>query len=272
MIPAALKYVEVDSAAAAVAALGEYGDEAKLMAGGHSLIPLMRFRLAAPAVIVDISRMDGLSGISDAGDHIAVGALARHHSVENSDLLKAEAPLLAHVASKVGDPSVRHRGTLGGSMAHGDPASDLPAAVLALGGSVVLQGPNGDRVVAAEDFFTGFLETATEETEIITEIRIPKVTAGWSFQKFNRRAQDWAIVGVAAQLGDSPRVSLINMGPTPMRASAVEAALASGASASEAASVATDGTSAPSDLNGDADYRGHLARVLVERALAEAVG
>ncbi len=272
MIPAALKYVEVDSAAAAVAALSEYGDDAKLMAGGHSLIPLMRFRLAAPAVIVDISRMGGLSDIRDAGEHISVGALARHHVVENSELLQAQAPLLAHVASKVGDPSVRHRGTLGGSMAHGDPASDLPAAVLALGGSVVLQGPDGERVVAADDFFTGFLETATAETEIITEIRIPKSSAGWSFQKFNRRAQDWAIVGVAAVLGDDPRVSLINMGPSPMRASAVEAALAGGASMAEAASLATDGTAAPTDLNGDADYRGHLARVFVERALVEAAG
>ncbi len=273
MIPAALKYVEADSAAAAIAALSEYGDEAKLLAGGHSLIPLMRFRLAVPAVLVDISRLDGLSAITDAGDHITVGALAKHAEVESSSLLQSEAPLLAHVASKVGDPSVRHRGTLGGSLAHGDPASDLPAAVLALGGSVVVQGPDGERVIDAEAFFTGFLETAITETEIITEVRIPKSgSAGWSFQKFNRRAQDWAIVGVAAVLGDRPKVSLINMGLTPLRAGAVEAALAGGGSAAEAASVAADGTSAPSDLNGDAEYRDHLARVLVERALNEASG
>lgn len=271
MIPASVKYVEAESADAAIAALSEYGDEAKLMAGGHSLIPLMRFRLAAPAVVVDISRLDGLSEIRDEGDYISVGALAKHRSVEISDVLGEHAPLLAHVASKVGDPQVRHRGTLGGSLAHGDPASDLPAAVLALGGSMILKGPEGERVVAAEDFFTGFLETTVNETEIITEVRIPKTGgAGWSFQKFNRRAQDWAIVGVAAQLGDSPRVSLINMGQVPMRAAATEAVLASGGSTSDAAGVAADGTAAPSDLNGDADYRNHLARVLVGRALVEA--
>lgn len=271
MIPASLKYVEASSADAAISALAEYGDEAKLMAGGHSLIPLMRFRLAAPTVVVDISRLSGLSDIVDAGDHLSIGALARHRAVEASDLLQAEAPLLAHVASKVGDPSVRHRGTLGGSLAHGDPASDLPAAVLALGGSLIVKGPDGEREIAAQDFFTGFLETALGETEIITEVRIPKPgAAGWSFQKFNRRAQDWAIVGVAAQLGDNPKVSLINMGHTPMRSSAVEAALASGATAAEAAAAAAEGTSPPEDLNGDAEYRGHLARVLVERALAEA--
>lgn len=271
MIPAALKYVEADSADSAIAALSEYGDEAKLMAGGHSLIPLMRFRLAAPAVIVDISRLGGLSDINDAGDYVSIGALAKHREVETSEMLSEHAPLLAHVASKVGDPQVRHRGTLGGSLAHGDPASDLPAAVLALGGSIVAKGPDGERVIGAEDFFTGFLETAISETEIITEVRIPKTGGGgWSFQKFNRRAQDWAIVGVAAQLGDTSRVSLINMGPTPMRSSAVEAALASGASSTDAADVAAEGASAPSDLNGDAEYRNHLARVLVGRALSEA--
>lgn len=271
MIPASLKYVEAESATAAIEALSEYGDEAKLMAGGHSLIPLMRFRLAAPAVIVDISRLGGLSGIVDAGDHVSVGALTSHHTVESSELLRAQVPLLAHVASQVGDPSVRHRGTLGGSLAHGDPASDLPAAVLALGGSVVVQGVDDERVIAAEDFFTGFLETQLAETEMITEIRFPKPgNDGWNFQKFNRRAQDWAIVGVAVQLGATPRVSLINMGQAPMRATGVEAALARGADASEAAEVAAEGTAAPSDLNGDADYRCHLARVLVERALIAA--
>lgn len=273
MIPAKFDYVEADSAEAAIAALTEHGDEAKLMAGGHSLIPLMRFRLAAPSVVVDIGRLSDLSYIKQDGDHIAIGALSTHRSLETSELLEANAPILAHVASKVGDPAVRHRGTLGGSLAHGDPASDLPAALLALGGSVVVKGPNGEREIAASDFFTGFLETALADDELLTEIRVPKVPgAGWSFQKFNRRAQDWAIVGVAAVSNGSTNVALINMGVTPLRASAVEAALAGGASAVDAAALAAEGLSPPDDLNGDSEYRSHLARVLVGRALGEALG
>ncbi len=273
MIPASFDYVEADSADAAIAALAEHGDDAKLLAGGHSLIPLMKFRLSAPAVLVDIGRLSDLSYINDGGDHVAIGALTRHRAIETSDMLRTNAPILAHVASQVGDPSVRHRGTLGGSLAHGDPASDLPAALLALGGSLVAKGPNGEREIAATDFFTGFLETALAPDELLTEIRVPKVPdAGWSYQKFNRRAQDWAIVGVAAVANGSTNVALVNMGPQPMRSAAVESALASGASAADAAAVAADGTAPPEDLNGDSEYRSHLARVLVGRALAEAAG
>lgn len=271
MIPSSFDYVTADSADAAIAALVEHGDEAKLLAGGHSLVPLMKFRLANPTVIVDIGRLSDLSYVKDGGDHIAIGALTRHRDVETSDVLKAEAPMLAHVASQVGDPSVRHKGTLGGSLAHGDPASDLPAALLALNGSMVIKGGSGERQVAASDFFTGFLETALAADELLTEVRVPKVgAAGWSYQKFNRRAQDWAIVGAAVQLGDNPGVGLVNMAPVPFKSAAVETALAGGASATDAAAVAADGTSPPDDLNGDAEYRTHLASVLVERAVAEA--
>ncbi len=271
MIPASFDYVEAESADAAIAAMTEHGDEAKLMAGGHSLIPLMKFRLAAPTVVVDIGRVTDLSGITDAGDHVSIGALATHRALETSDLLKAEVPILSHVASQIGDPSVRHRGTIGGSLAHGDPASDLPAALLALGGSVVARGPNGEREIAAEDLFTGFLETALAPDELMTEIRVPKVgNAGWSFQKFNRRAQDWAIVGVAAVLNGRNGVALVNMGSVPMSSAAVQTALDSGASVDDAAALAAEGTTPPEDLNGDAAYRSHLARVLVKRALTEA--
>ena len=271
MIPAKFDYLAVDSADAALAALTEHGDEAKLMAGGHSLIPLMKFRLATPTVVIDIGRIQDLSYIKDAGDHVAIGALTRHMMVEKSELLKAEVPLLAHCASQVGDPSVRHRGTIGGSLAHSDAASDLPAALLALRGSVMVSGPNGAREVKADDLFAGFLENSLADDEMITEVRVPKAAgAGWSYQKFNRRAQDWAIVGVAALLNGSAGVSLVNMGPTPMRASGVEEALGGGASAADAAQHAADGGDPPSDLNGDAEYRTHLSKVLVERALNEA--
>jgi aerobic carbon-monoxide dehydrogenase medium subunit len=274
MIPAKFDYVEADSADAALAALAQHGDEAKLMAGGHSLIPLMKFRLATPAVVVDIGRIGDLSSITDAGDHVAIGALTRHRALETSDLVRNQVPMLAHVASQVGDPAVRHRGTIGGSIAHGDPASDLPAALLALGGSVVATGPNGERVIPASELFTGFLETAVGADEMITEIRVPKSPGGWSYQKFNRRAQDWAIVGVAAQTGadGATTVSLVNMGSTPMLADAVNGALASGADVDAAAAVAADGTEPPEDLNGDAEYRTARAQVLVRRALTEATG
>ena len=273
MIPAPFDYVEADSADAAIAALTQHGDEAKLLAGGHSLLPLMKFRLATPAVLVDIGRLDDLASITDAGDHLVIGALTRHRAVETSELVQTQAPILAHVASQVGDPSVRHRGTIGGSLAHGDPASDLPAALLALGGSVVARGPNGDREIAATDLFTGFLETAIAPDELLVEVRVPKVpNAGWSYQKFNRRAQDWAIVGVAAVANGATNVALVNMGPTPMVASSVQDALAGGAGIDDAAAVAAEGTAPPEDLNGDADYRRHLARVLVKRALTEATG
>ncbi|MDP6481382.1 MAG: FAD binding domain-containing protein [Acidimicrobiales bacterium] len=269
MIPAAVGYVRADSAEAAVAALGEYGDDAKLLAGGQSLIPLMRLRLARPGVLVDVGRADDLRGISVDGDTVCIGALTSHSDLEHSADLVAACPLLAHVASQVGDPAVRHRGTLGGSLAHADPASDLPAAVLALGGTLMATGPGGSREIEASDFFTGFLESALTADEVLTAVHLPVSTGGWSYQKFNRRAQDWAIVGVAVAEGGAG-VSLVNMGSTPLRASAVEAAVAGGAGASDAAAAAADGTEPPSDNNADGAYREHLARVLTERALASA--
>jgi len=271
VIPAAFDYVRADSADAAIAALVEHGDEAKLLAGGHSLLPLMKLRLAAPSVLVDIGRLADLSYVRDAGDHVAIGGLTRHRDLETSDLLAAEAPILRHAAGQVGDPQVRHRGTIGGSVAHGDGASDLPAVLIALGATIVAKGPTGERTIAVDDFFTGFLETALQPDELLTEIRVPKVgTAGWSFQKFNRRAQDWAIVGVALVRNGTTGVGLVNMGSQPLRAAAVEAALAGGASNEDAAAVADEGTEPPEDLNASVEYRRHLARVLVRRALEEA--
>jgi carbon-monoxide dehydrogenase medium subunit len=271
MIPAAFEYARAGSAEEAIALLVEHGDEAKLVAGGHSLLPLMKLRLAIPSVLIDIGRVPGLSYIEERGDEIAIGALARHHDLETSALLKAQVPLLAYTAHQVGDPQVRHRGTLGGTLAHGDPASDLPAAVLALGGTLVAQGPNGQREIAALDFFRGFLDTALNVDEMLVEIRVPKVAgAGWSFQKFNRRAQDWAIVGVAAIVNGTTGIALVNMGPTPLRATAVEEAVRRGASATDAATAADQGTDPPSDINASSEYRRHLAAVLVRRALEEA--
>ena len=271
MIPVAFDYARAHSTEEAIALLVEHGDEAKLIAGGHSLLPLMKLRLANPSVVIDIGRVPGLSYIEERGDEVAVGALTRHHDLETSVLLKEQVPLLAHTAHQVGDPQVRHRGTLGGTLAHGDPASDLPAAVLALGGTLVAQGPNGRREIAALDFFQGFLETALAVDEVLIEIRVPKVAgAGWSFQKFNRRAQDWAIVGVAAVVNGTTGIALVNMGSTPLRATAVEEALRHGASPADAATSADQGTDPPSDINASSEYRRHLATVLVRRALEEA--
>lgn len=271
MIPAPFDYVRAGSLDEALALLGEAGDEAKLLAGGHSLLPLMKLRLAQPAKLIDIGRLTELQYIRDAGDHLAIGGLTTHRAVETSDVVKAGAPLLAHAAGQVGDPQVRHRGTIGGSIAHADPASDLPSVLLATGGSVVARSAaGGERVIAGADLFTGFLESTLEPTEMITEVRIPKATNGWSFQKFNRRAQDWAIVGVSVARNGSTGVALVNMGSTPVSAAAVEQALAGGASAAEAANLAAEGLEPPSDLNASAEYRAHLARVLVRRALLEA--
>ena len=194
MIPVQFDYVRADSADAALAALAEHGDEAKLMAGGHSLLPMMKLRLAYPSVVVDIGRLSDLSYINDAGDHLAIGALTRHRDVEISDLVAEHAPLLAAATANVGDPQVRHRGTIGGSLAHADAAADHPSALLALGGSVVARSAGGEeRVIDGADLFAGFLESSLDPTEMITEVRIPKHTgSGWNFQKFNRRAQDWA--------------------------------------------------------------------------------
>ena len=273
MIPAAFDYIRAGSAEEALAALAEHGDEAKLLAGGHSLLPLMKLRLSTPAVLVDIGRLDDLSYINDAGDHLAIGALTRHRDVETSELVQSQAGLLAEATSHVGDPQVRHRGTIGGSIAHGDPASDLPSVMLAMRATLVARGPGGEREIAIDDFFTGFLETALGDDELLTEIRVPKMPdATWGFQKFNRRAQDWAIVGVSAIVANgNSGVGLVNMDSTPVRAAGVEIALAGGASASDAAEAAAEGTNPPSDLNAGPEYREHLARVLTRRAL-EAAG
>jgi carbon-monoxide dehydrogenase medium subunit len=272
MIPAAFDYARASSVDEALSLLTEHGDDAKLIAGGHSLLPLMKLRLATPSVLIDVGRLSDLSYIEQRDGHIAVGALTRHRDVETSDLLKAQLPLLAHAAGQVGDPQVRHRGTLGGTIAHGDPASDLPAVALATGATIVARGPSGEREIAATDFFQGFLETALQPDELIIELRFPALPGvGWSFQKFNRRAQDWAIVGVAAVSGKGTHgVALVNMGSVPLRASAVESALAGGASAADASVAAAEGTEPPGDLNATPEYRRHLAQVLVRRALEEA--
>ncbi len=272
MIPAAFEYVRAGSTEEAIGLISEHGDEAKFLAGGHSLIPLMKLRLAQPTVLVDIGRVTDLSYIRDQGDHIAIGALTRHMDIENSPVLHEHVPLLAHAASHVGDPQVRHRGTIGGSIAHSDAASDLPATTLALGATYVAHGPSGGREIPATEFFHGFLTTALAADEMLTEIRVPKMNgAGWSFQKFNRRAQDWAIVGVAAWVnGTDSGIGLVNMGPVPLLASATQAALASGASIDDAAAVAHEGTDPTADLNASVDYRNHLARTLTKRALTTA--
>ena len=269
MIPAAFEYVRADSVDGLLAVLTEHGDDAKILAGGMSLIPLMKFRLAVPSVLVDAGRLDDLRYIRDGGDHVAIGALTRHRDLETNDLLAAECGVVRAVAAEVGDNQVRHRGTIGGSVAHGDSASDLPALLLALDADFVIRGTGGERVVVATDFFTGYFETVIAPDELLTEIRVPKSgPAGFSYQKFNRRAQDWAIVGsVAVRVGGSTRVGLVNMGPTPLRARGVETALAEGASAADASGAAAEGTEPSADINATAEYRGHLARVLTRRAL-----
>ena len=273
MIPAAFDYVRAGSTAEAVATLAEHGDEAKLLAGGHSLIPLMRFRLARPTLVVDIGRLGDLKYIRDGGDHVAIGALTRHRDVETSELVASRAGLLGEVTSHVGDPQVRHRGTIGGAVAHGDPASDIPSALIALGATLVAAGPQGTREISVDDFFTGFLETALADDEMLTEVRIPAADgARWGFEKFNRRAQDWAIVGVSAvvRAGGQVGVGLVNMDSMPVRAAAVESAVAGGASAAEAAELAAEGCNPTEDLNAGVEYRRHLVRVLTRRALETA--
>lgn len=269
MIPAPFDYKRASSAAEAISLIGQYGEDSKFLAGGHSLLPLMKLRLAQPAVLIDIARISDLSYIRDAGDHLAIGALTRHHDVEHSPVVKEHAPLLAYAASFVGDPQVRHRGTIGGSIAHSDSASDLPATTLALGATYIAQGPNGTREIKAIDFYKGFLESALSPDEMLTEIRVPKMNgATWGFQKFNRRAQDWAIVGVAAwKRGTESGVALVNMGSVPILATSVSKAIADGASIADAAAFADAQAEPQSDLNATADYRRHLAKVLVRRAL-----
>lgn len=279
MIPAAFDYERADSVDHAVELLG--GREgAKLLAGGHSLLPLMRLRLARPALIVDIDRLSDLEYVRDAGDHIEIGALSRMAMLTRDQTLWQHAPLLAHVCGQVGDPQVRHRATLGGSVAHGDPASDPPTALLTLDAHLVVRGPSGERTVLASDFFKGIFETDLGPQDVLTAIRVPKNGGiGWSYQKFHRRAIDWAIVGVAAVVerddGHVRRaaIGLTNMGTTPLRASAVEQALAGTdrEGLGSAADHAPEGTSPVSDTNASAEYRTELSKVLVRRALEEAL-
>src|SRR5919202_368216 len=281
MIPLAFDYEVAESVDHAIDLLGQHGEEANLLAGGDSLLPIMKLRLAAPAVLVDLGRVEELRYVRDEGDHIAIGAMTRHTDVEHDELLHEQCGLLSYTASLVGDPQVRHRGTIGGSLSHGDAASDLPSALLALEGELELKGSSGGRTVAAADFFQDYLQTDLAPDEVLTEIRVPKLgpNAGWAYKKFNRRAQDWAVVGVAAVVEksdgniSSARIGLTNMGSTPLRASAAEGAL-SGADASslaEAAGSADEGASPASDIAASSEYRRHLARVLTRRAVEEAL-
>jgi carbon-monoxide dehydrogenase medium subunit len=280
MIPAAFEYERAESVEQAVQLLGG-NEDAKLLAGGHSLLPLMKLRLARPAVLVDIDRLSDLEYVREDGDHIEVGALSRMGVLAQDATLWRHVPLLAHVCGQVGDPQVRHRATIGGSVAHGDPASDPPTALLTLDAELLVHGPSGERTVPASSFFKGIFETDLGPQDVLTAIRVPKQAAstGWSYQKFHKRAIDWAIVGVAAVVGrDDGRVAraaigLTNMGSTPLRASSVEQAVA-GADAgglAAAAEHAPEGTSPVSDTNASSEYRTEVSKVLVRRALEEAL-
>jgi len=274
MIPAPFEYRRADSVDEAIEALGA-DQEAKLLAGGHSLLPLMRLRLARPSVLVDISRISDLKYVREDGDDIAIGALTRHHDVANSGVLQQLCPIVSNAAGEIGYPQVRHVGTIGGSVAHADPASDMPTVLLALGAEMVIQGPGGSRTVGAADFFKGLFEPDLAPNEVLTEVRVPKSSGrGWSYKKFHRRAQDWALVGVAALApnGSGPAVALTNMSDRSMRAAGVEEALAGGADPATAAQRAAEGTSPPSDAFASAEYRNELVKVIVRRALEEVMG
>jgi carbon-monoxide dehydrogenase medium subunit len=271
MIPAAFEYARAESVEHAIELLSS-NEDSKILAGGHSLLPLMRLRLARPAMLVDIGRVPDLSGIRADGDSVVIGALTRHHDVANSEVLQELCPIVAHTASEIGDPQVRHMGTIGGSVAHADPASDMPAVLVALGAQISIRGVGGAaRTVAAADFFKGLFTPDLAENEVLTEIRVPATrSAGWSYIKFHRRKQDWALVGVAAvQQSGGAHVALTNMGETPVRAAGVEEALSGGADPATAAARADEGVSPPSDSFGSAEYRRELVKVLVRRALEE---
>lgn len=281
MIPAKFDYLAPTSVEDALSALSQHGDDAKIMAGGQSLLPVLRMRLNAPEVVIDLGRIDSLRGIREDGDALVIGALTTHSEVVTNDLVRRHALLLSAAAAEVADNQIRHRGTIGGACAHADPAGDMGSAALAMDAEFVIAGPGGTRSVPASEFFVDLFETAIGEDEILTELRVPKKT-GWGahYEKFVRVAHQWPIVAVAATVRgsggsiDEARVALTNMGSTPLRAAATEAAL-SGASATEdgvraAADRAADGTHPPSDLNGDGDYRKHLATVLTRRAVLKA--
>jgi carbon-monoxide dehydrogenase medium subunit len=283
MIPAKFDYVKPASLDEAVSALADGGD-AKVIAGGQSLLPLLRLRLAYPGVLVDVGGLDELRGVRDEGESLWIGALTTHYELTRDRLIAEHCGLLAQAAGTVADPAVRHRGTIGGNLSHADAAGDLPAVMLALDATMVAHGPGGDRDIAAADFFVDYLTSALDDSDILTGVRVPKRGPGWGFryEKFQATAQSWAIVGVAAMVRRSngqvaeARVGLTNMGSVPVRARAVEEA-AAGAAADrdalrQAARHAADGTSPPADLNARPDYREHLARVLTGRALAHAAG
>jgi aerobic carbon-monoxide dehydrogenase medium subunit len=283
MIPSKFDYIRPSSLDEATAALASGGDDAKVIAGGQSLLPLLRLRLANPELLVDIGGLDALRGVRDEGGSLLIGARTTHYQLVHDPLITAHCGLIAEAAATVADPAVRHRGTIGGSLAHGDPAGDLPAVALALAATFIARGPSGDREIGAADFFADYLTTSLAPAEILTGIRVPKLDGwGYRYEKFHRTAQAWAIVGVAAvarrsngQVAEA-RIGLTNMGPVPVRARAAEAA-AAGAEASRdalrsAAAHAADGTEPPGDLHGAPDYRRHLARVLTGRALAAAAG
>ena len=282
MIPAAFEYYAPTSVDEALALLREHED-AKVLAGGQSLLPVLRLRLAAPESIVDLGRIEELQGIREDGDALVIGAMTPHSVVQSDPLIAEHARLISLATASIADPQVRHRGTFGGSLAHADPAGDLPAVAVALGAFFVIAGAAGRRTVAAADFFEGVFSTAVGEDEVLVEIRVPKHT-GWGahYEKFNRVAQQWSIVAVAAAVRldggtiAEARVALTNMGSTPIRATAVEEALAGQPATADvvrdAAARAADGTSPPTDLNGDADYRRHLATVLTRRAVLAAAG
>lgn len=283
MIPAAFDYQAPTSVDEALRLLAEAGDDAKVIAGGQSLIPVLRMRLNAPELLVDLGRIEELRSIREDGDQVVIGSMATYQSILDSAAVAEHVGLLAKATQTVADPQIRHRGTLGGALSHADPAGDLGAPALALGATMVVAGSDGTREVAAADFFTGLFETAVEEGELLTEIRLPKHT-GWGshYEKFVRVSHQWSIVAVAAAVRAEggtireARVGLTNMGDRPLRATAVEESLV-GAEASEdavraaVASVA-DGTNPPSDLNGDADYRRSILPVLTRRAVLAAAG
>lgn len=277
MIPAPFDYEVAESVEHAVSLLGERED-AKLIAGGHSLLPAMKLRISRPSLLIDIAGLDELDYVREDGDRIAIGAVTRHKDVRDAPLLQEHCPIVSFTAGQVGDPQVRHRGTIGGSVAHSDPASDLPAVLFAVDAEMVVRGPGGERTIPALDFCTGVFQTALQEGEMLMEIRVPKLPAstGWSYVKMSRRAQDWATVGAAAVVERSnggiasAAVALTNMGATPVRARHVEKAIADGAPIDEAAGLAGEGRNPPSDHAASAEFRLHLAGVLTRRALEQA--
>ena len=283
MIPVAFDYLKPATVDDAVAALAGGGDDAKVIAGGQSLLPVLRLRLAAPSLLIDLDGPPGLRGIRVDGDTLAVGAMTTHAEVAESSVVREYVPLLAAAATTIGDRQVRHRGTIGGSLAHADPAGDFAAVLVALDGECVVAGPGGRRTVGAGDFFVDYFTTALGAGEILVEVRLP-IRPGWGvhYEKFQRTAQSWAMVGVAAAVRREngsiaeARVALTNMGSGPIRATAVEAALAGADASAEvlarAAERAAEGTAARSDLSASAEFREHLARVLTRRALAVAAG